>query len=225
MFRLSSRKFDGRSGARWPPPMRRSAIRSPRSRSTVNIWCTSQRGRITSPFTRRPREIKPSSRRSRHTERPRARCDSRSESRFRTTSSDESSNSGSISEWAAGNDHHRIHLVPILLGNGVRFFASPGTAPINLEKLSVADRAALVVSILAGGHEEGRRSADPRLSASAIVGDLRLATCVVRTFSYRTWPPPSRSTTRSQTGSNRLTKRIDTICRLRQRRRMTEVHR
>ena len=32
-----------------------------------------------------------------------------------------------------------IHLVPVLLGDGIRFFASPGTGPIDLEKTSGAE--------------------------------------------------------------------------------------
>ena len=34
-------------------------------------------------------------------------------------------------------DEILIHLVPLLLGDGVRFFGQPGTAPIPLETISV----------------------------------------------------------------------------------------
>jgi dihydrofolate reductase len=36
-----------------------------------------------------------------------------------------------------------IHLVPVLLGDGIRFFSSPGIKPINLEKISVAESGSL----------------------------------------------------------------------------------
>jgi hypothetical protein len=34
---------------------------------------------------------------------------------------------------------YRIHLVPVLLGDGIRFFSNPGIEPINLETISVAE--------------------------------------------------------------------------------------
>ncbi len=36
-----------------------------------------------------------------------------------------------------------IHLVPILRGDGIRFFSSPDSAPFTLEKMGVAEAGSL----------------------------------------------------------------------------------
>jgi riboflavin biosynthesis pyrimidine reductase len=41
--------------------------------------------------------------------------------------------------WAGFLDEIVVHIAPVLLGDGVRFYGAPGTAPVELERVVTGD--------------------------------------------------------------------------------------